>query len=105
VSGGISAASSLHFKEITTMLVKIYWVTWGVFALAGLLLFAAGSFTMITAITFGFIAFGMVFMGMMGVLPAMISHPAPPVEAKVAAPQMQPARERKTVTVGIWKSA
>lgn len=59
------------------MLTKIYAGCWALFLLAGLVLFLTGNFTMLVAVWFGFIAFGIVFMGMMGVLPASISHPAP----------------------------
>jgi len=87
------------------MLVKVYWMTWGVVGLAALLLFAAGSFTTMTGVVFGFIAFGMVFMGMMGVLPVMVSHPAPPKEQKAPALALQPMRDTPAKVFGIWKSA
>ena len=87
------------------MLVKAYWMIWGVFGLAALLLFAAGSFTMLTGVVFGFVAFGLTFMGMIGVLPFMVSHPAPPKEEQVPAPALQPARETPAKVFGIWKSA
>jgi len=87
------------------MLVKVYWMTWGVVGLAALLLFAADSFTMLTGVVFGFIAFGMTFMGMMGVLPVMVSHPAPPKEVKAPTEALQPIRETPAHAFGIWKSA
>jgi len=105
-TGGVTlAASSLHSKEKIDMLVKVYWMTWGVVGLAALLLFAAGSFTTMTGVVFGFIAFGMVFMGMMGVLPVMVSHPAPPKEEKAPALALQPMRDTPAKVFGIWKSA
>ena len=87
------------------MLVKVYWMTWGVVGLAALLLFAAGSFTMMTGVVFGFIAFGMTFMGMIAVLPVMASHPAPPKLEKAPAEALQPIRETPAKMFGIWKSA
>ena len=87
------------------MLVKVYWITWGVVGLAALLLFVAGSFTTLTAVVFGFIAFGMTFMGMMGVLPVAVSHPAPPKEEKAPAQALQPIRETPAKAFGILKSA
>ena len=87
------------------MLVKVYWMIWGVFGLTGLLLFAAGRFTMLTGTVFGFIAFGLTFMGMMGVLPAMVSHPAPPKEEKAPTAALQPMRETPAKAFGILKSA
>lgn len=47
--------------------------------IAGVLI-VTGNFTMLTSVIFGFIGFGLVFMGMMSVLPATIAHPAPPKE-------------------------
>ena len=65
------------------MLVKIYWSIWALFLVASFVLFAAGAMTSFVIVTLGFIAFGLTFMGMMGVLPAMVSHPTPQKEAKV----------------------
>ena len=87
------------------MLVKVYWMTWGVVGLAALLLFAAGSFTMFTGVVFGFIGFGMTFMGMMGVLPVMVAHPAPPKVEKAPTQALQPIRQTPAHGFGIWKSA
>lgn len=56
------------------MLTKIYFSTWLVIAIAFLAMFIAGGMTMAAMVVFGFIAFGMVFMGIMGVLPAEVSH-------------------------------
>jgi hypothetical protein len=71
------------------MLVRIYWSLWGLIGLAALVVFAIGNFAMFSAVVFGFIAFGMTFMGMMGVLPVVVSHPhveKPAKAPKVAAP-------------------
>lgn len=79
------------------MLVKIYWSLWALFFAAALILFAAGAMTSIVLVVLGFIAFGLTFMGMMGVLPSMVSHPVPQKEAKVhavAAPARQAAQTR-----------
>lgn len=59
------------------MLAKIYWYTWLVIAAAAGLFFLTGNMTLSAVVVFGFIAFGMVFMGMMGVLPATVAQPAP----------------------------
>ena len=57
------------------MLAKIYWYIWlAIVAVAGIFQ-ATGNMTTMAIVVFGFIAFGMTFMGMMGVLPWMISHP------------------------------
>ena len=59
------------------MVSKIYTVICILFALTAAVLFATGNFPATTAIVFGFAAFGLVFMGMMFVLPYSISHAAP----------------------------
>lgn len=59
------------------MIVRIYEMLWLAIVLVAALLIAAGQMTLTVGLVFGFVAFGMVFMGMMGVLPAAISHPAP----------------------------
>ena len=65
------------------MLTKLYLYTWLVLAAAFILLFLAGSMTLNTLVIFGFIAFGMIFIGMIAVLPFMASHPT----EKTAAPE------------------
>ena len=67
------------------MLTKIYAGIWIVALVAALVLLLTGNMTMLAIVTFGFIAFGLVFMGMMGVLPATVVHAhTRPAEAKVA---------------------
>ena len=73
------------------MLVKMYWTVWAVTAFAAAMFYVTGNFTPVVGITFGFVAFGVVFMGMIGVLPSMASHPAP---SKVAA---EPAAQNVSV--------
>jgi hypothetical protein len=57
------------------MLTTIYLYTWLATAAAFVLLFLAGDMTMNTIVIFGFIAFGMIFMGMIAVLPDIAAHP------------------------------
>ncbi len=57
---------------------KSYFIFWGVFALSAGVLFLVGAFSMLTLVVYGFITFGLIFLGMMNVLPAAVSHP--PVE-------------------------
>lgn len=59
------------------MLTKIYAALCVIFVLAAGVLFLTGYFTILAAVVFGLIAFGMVFMGMMAVLPYDVSHPRP----------------------------
>ena len=56
------------------MLAKLYVYTWAVIAILFLLFTIAGSITMLNLVVFGFTAFGMVFMGMIAVLPSMVGH-------------------------------
>jgi hypothetical protein len=39
--------------------------------------YLSGNLTPVAGVVFGFIVFGMIFMGMMSVLPTGITHPAP----------------------------
>lgn len=54
------------------MLTKIYFALWAVILLAALGFFATGNLTPVTLVVFGFVSFGMVFMGMMSVLPTAV---------------------------------
>ena len=72
------------------MLVKMYWTLWAVIAALALLVLITGNFTMLMLVVFGFVAFGMIFMGMMSVLPATVAHPAPP---EIPEPKVEKARE------------
>lgn len=59
------------------MLVKLYALMWLLGILAVGLLYFTGNFTPTVAVVFGFLSFGAVFMGILGVLPVSISHPKP----------------------------
>lgn len=54
---------------------KTYGSLWILMIVAAGMIWLAGAFTLLTAVVFGFIAFGMTFMGMMCVLPSAVSHP------------------------------
>ena len=56
---------------------RFYGFLWIAFLVPAAVLWLAGSFTMMAAVAFGFTAFGMTFVGMMCVLPSMVSHPVP----------------------------
>lgn len=58
-------------------MVKIYGFLWLAMGLTAALLFVTGNLTLTAAIAFGFVAFGLVFIGMIGVLPATVTHPQP----------------------------
>ena len=70
---------------------KTYGFLWILVIAAAGIIWLAGVFTLLTAVVFGFIAFGMTFMGMMCVLPGAVSHPTPkkanlPVQKKAFKP-------------------
>jgi len=58
------------------MLVRIYVGLWIVGIIIVSMFYLTGNFTPIASVVFGFISFGLVFMGMMVVLPMTISHPS-----------------------------
>ena len=57
------------------MIVKLYWLMWLLGIVAVGLFYFTGNFTPTVAIVFGFLSFGAIFMGIIGVLPISISHP------------------------------
>jgi len=64
-----------HFCGGLDMSPKFYSFLWVVVASAAGVLWLGNVFTMLTAVVFGFISFGLVFVGMMCVLPGTVSHP------------------------------
>jgi hypothetical protein len=87
------------------MLIKIYWSLWIVLGLAAVALFAAGSFTMLAAVFFGFFAFGLTFMGMIGVLPVMVAHPSIPKAVPAEKVSVQLTGESQAPAFNVLKSA
>ena len=59
------------------MSVRFYQITWLIFILVVAAFFFTGNLTPVVGVVFGFIIFGLIFMGMMSVLPTSIVHPAP----------------------------
>lgn len=82
------------------MLAKIYWYIWLAIALVFALFSVTGNMTDMAWVSFGFIAFGMTFMGMMGVLPAMNAEHEPKRE-----PAIKTAKARSAITVPIQHGA
>lgn len=74
------------------MIVKVYGMIWAFVATVAALVFLTGNFTELTAVVFGFISFGMIFMGMMGVLPSTMGHNAPAKVEKAKAPAKETAK-------------
>lgn len=54
------------------MLTKLYFALWVIGILTVAVVFSIGAMTPIVAVTFGFLSFGMVFMGMISVLPTSV---------------------------------
>ena len=57
------------------MLTKIYAAVWIIVAITAAILVLTGNFSALAVVAFGFITFGLIFMGMMAVLPYEVSHP------------------------------
>lgn len=51
------------------MVVRLYEALWGLVLLAAAVIYLTSGFDAKTAVVFGFICFGLIYMGMMGVLP------------------------------------
>lgn len=54
------------------MLTKLYITLWAITILAAFTIFMVGAFTPMVAVAFGFMSIGMVFMGMISVLPTAV---------------------------------
>ena len=90
------------------MSVKAYKLTWLIFLVIAALTFLSGNMTPLVGVIFGHVVFGMIFMGMMVVLPTSISHPAPasqgPGALKRARSVLSKLRGRVSQTSGSWMS-
>lgn len=60
------------------MLIRIYETLWLLIAIAAFITYITGNFGFTTGVVFGFICIGLIFMGMIGVLPFSASHPSHP---------------------------
>ena len=54
------------------MLTKIYLGTWALSMLAAVVVFATGQMSEMAIVVFGFLSFGLVFMGLISVLPSSV---------------------------------
>jgi hypothetical protein len=54
------------------MLTKIYFSIWALYLLTVVVFYIAGLVTPTAVVVFGFVSFGLVFMGIMGVLPTAV---------------------------------
>jgi hypothetical protein len=73
---------------------------------AAAVIFLMGSMTLIALVVFGFISFGMVFMGMMGVLPILVTHPEPEKGVKVTKERTvkEPSAKLSGAMAGFFKT-
>ena len=72
---------------------KFYGSIWVLFALSAGIVWLLGAMSLLTLVVYGFITFGMVFMGMMCVLPGMVSH-SREEEIEHAAKDIKSAKKR-----------
>ncbi len=80
------------------MYAKMFWLVSAVFVGIGALLLVTGSFTAMVGVVYGFLAFGLVFMGMISVLPVWMTH-----SDAAAKPVRSPARKLDTVSASSEK--
>lgn len=75
---------------------KFYSFLWVLYFVSASIMWLAGVLTNTTVVAFGFIAFGLIFAGMMCVLPGVVAHPTLK-RAKMPAPKkiFQPAPEKQ----------
>jgi len=73
------------------VITKVYFALWGLLFVAAAVIFLIGTMTPMTLVVFGFISFGMVFMGMMGVLPILVTQPE--AEKTVKVPKERTVKE------------
>lgn len=89
------------------MSVKFYQMTWLVLIIAVAAFFFTGNLTPVVGVVFGFVIFGLVFMGMMSVLPASIAHP-PQADERLGASfrnRIGSTLERSRRRFGEWRSS
>ena len=56
------------------MIVKIYALIWVLGLIAAALFYMTGNLGPVPMVVFGFLTFGTIFMGMIGVLPMTVTH-------------------------------
>jgi hypothetical protein len=70
---------------------RFYFSLWFLFAAASIGTWVSGLMTMFALVVFGFLAFGLTFLGMMCVLPSAVAH----THEKPAAAPKEPGREQQ----------
>jgi hypothetical protein len=56
------------------MVEKVYFALWGILLITAGIFYLTGAMDVLTAVVFGFIFFGLTFMGLIGVLPHYVTH-------------------------------
>jgi fatty acid desaturase len=79
---------------------KMYSLVWVAIAVIAAILWLGGVFSLFIGVVFGFVAFGLVFMGMMCVLPS-IYHPT---HADRIEPKQAPAKRSVTAAIPTYRS-
>ena len=77
------------------MIVKVYYLIWTAVILSAIAIMTLGAFSNIVAVVYGFVAFGLTFMGMIGLLPEIVSHPEPAKKPVAKALKAEPASTRR----------
>lgn len=75
------------------MTPKFYSFLWALYAIAVGVIWLGGAMTMLAITVFGFVAFGLVFVGMMCVLPGVVGHSHEPA---AKAPAVKRTRSSKS---------
>jgi len=79
---------------------KFYWFLWVLFAVSVAIVWLANVLTMLAIVVFGFIAFGLIFAGMMCVLPGTVSHTSGK-PAKLRSPRIEPEPAVRPIDVHV----
>lgn len=61
-------------EETDRMLVKLYFLVWVIGITAVAITYFTGNMTSEAIVLYGFLSFGAIFMGIMGVLPSMVTE-------------------------------
>jgi len=103
---GFTVKNIFSYGRKQIVITKVYFMLWGLLFLAAAVIFAIGIMTPMTLVVFGFISFGMVFMGMMGVLPILVTHPEPTKAIKIRKerPVKEPAGKLSGAMAGFFET-
>ena len=80
---------------------KFYSYLWAIFFAAAAVIWVSGFFTLLTLVVFGFTAFGLVFLGMMCVLPGVVSHSHEVKPVASAGSKIKASRKPAAVVAGL----